>query len=347
MSSTWAYFYTSSDNFIFNKGVYTTANKFSSYDSGDLELQTGGNTKMLIDSATGQVGINTTNPQNTLNVVGDANFTGELYANGNRIDNFNSTGLIANWSEIIDLSDYVPYIGGGSNLNLSGQNISADYFIADGSFLTGISGGSVWDTSGSDIYYNAGNVGINTSSPETTFNVNGDVLIGLAGKIILSHASSSDDDWSIGAEGENLLVREKDDSNKFYMGIYDDANISLGVGGTTLTVTDTEIQIDNTIRFFDPIGTGTDDALLVAYVNNVQGSEYPCVYSGSCIVGSAPSAPSASCGSSYIDSTIIDSQTYSSGAGDGCAGLSFFSCSFGSSNKYINTRTYCKGWKAG
>ena len=42
-------------------------------------------------------------------------------------------------------------------------NITADTYFGDGSQLTGID--SVWEVSGSDIYYNDGNVGIGTSNP--------------------------------------------------------------------------------------------------------------------------------------------------------------------------------------
>ena len=49
-------------------------------------------------AATGMVGINTSNPQNILNVIGDINATGPLYSEGQNITAFNATGLIQDWN---------------------------------------------------------------------------------------------------------------------------------------------------------------------------------------------------------------------------------------------------------
>ena len=41
--------------------------------------------QVMVLSDSGKVGINTTTPQNTLNVVGDINFTGLIYGNGSQL----------------------------------------------------------------------------------------------------------------------------------------------------------------------------------------------------------------------------------------------------------------------
>ena len=75
-----------------------------------------------------------------------------------------------------------------SQVNLSGQNlittgnITASYFIGDGSKLinlnlSGIEGASQWITSGNNIYFNVGNVGIGLTSPTYKLTVDGNASI--------------------------------------------------------------------------------------------------------------------------------------------------------------------------
>ena len=82
---------------------------------------------MTFNSSSGYVGIGTITPQNTLNVVGDGNFT---------------------------------------------ENVTASYFVGDGSLLTGISGG-LWTNSSGNATFISGNVGIGTSSPDMKLEIEG------------------------------------------------------------------------------------------------------------------------------------------------------------------------------
>ena len=51
---------------------------------------------LFVDSNTDRVGINTSTPQNTLNVIGDGNFTGDIYSNSYQVISYQRTVNIKN-----------------------------------------------------------------------------------------------------------------------------------------------------------------------------------------------------------------------------------------------------------
>jgi hypothetical protein len=72
------------------------------------------------------------------------------------------------------------YVGGvifDENMDASGYNITADYFIGDGSLLTGIDYTEMWTNTSGDATFMDGNVGIGTTSPSSKLEVNGSINV--------------------------------------------------------------------------------------------------------------------------------------------------------------------------
>jgi len=92
-----------------------------------------------------KLGIGIVSPTYELDVVGDINFTGELSVNG-------SVGT------------------SGQVLTTNGPGFPPAWTTVSGG-----TGSSYWTQTGTDIYYNSGNVGINTSTPQYKLDVDGDI----------------------------------------------------------------------------------------------------------------------------------------------------------------------------
>ena len=66
----WAHIYTDRPAFLFNQNVFSYQGGFSSYNTSDLFLQTGGTTRVTVLQSNGNVGINSSNPTEKLTVNG-------------------------------------------------------------------------------------------------------------------------------------------------------------------------------------------------------------------------------------------------------------------------------------
>ncbi|MBI2005320.1 MAG: hypothetical protein HYS80_00985 [Candidatus Aenigmarchaeota archaeon] len=108
-----------------NVALVTASNTFGAFN------QTFNTSLLFLWANANRIGINTTSPQNTLNVIGDANITGLIYGNGSQLTNVNATTL-----DGYDSSFFMPlntsvvgsfdFNGGWQNggFSISGGNIS-------------------------------------------------------------------------------------------------------------------------------------------------------------------------------------------------------------------------------
>ena len=186
-------------------------------------------------------------------------------------------------SKNTDLSELINYVKGASSGKLtfpfytsttSFTGTVAGYlaFDSSGNILTTTSPATQWTTSGANIYYNTGNVGINNSSPAYKLDVVGDinitgafrvngVAIGTGGGGGISGAGTINylTKWSSSTSVTNSIA--SDDGTNFMIGgtsslykltVQPATNINFGIGKATLN--------------------STDDSIFVNAVNNTYGS---------------------------------------------------------------------------
>ena len=134
----------------------------------------------------GDIGIGTATPTQKLDVVGDVNITGDLVLGSGTIRYNDSEAKYyyyntTNWAVIGEGGDFHNYVYDGS----SWLPMLSDADGVQKVFMNNSEGG-YWGVSGSDYYYNGGNVGIGTSTPGSLLH-----LYGTGNLLNVSNANSS------------------------------------------------------------------------------------------------------------------------------------------------------------
>lgn len=182
-------------------------------------------------------------------------------------------------SKNTDLSELINYVKGISSGRLtfpfyttttSFTGTVAGYlaFDSSGNILTTTSPSTQWTTSGSNIYYNSGNVGVGTVSPAYKIDVAGDINITGAFRVNGVAIGTGGGGGISGAGTTNYLTKWSSSTSVTNSVIYDDGT-SVSVGSSTamykLTVqpfTNINFGIGRTTLF------SADDSIFMNAVNN-------------------------------------------------------------------------------
>jgi len=132
------------------------------------------------------------------------------------------------------------------SINVTGNgNVTASYFVGDGSQLTGINAnGSIWNRSGTDVILaNTGDsVGIGTDTPTAKLDVNGSINVTEGGNVTASYFKG-DGSLLTGLSGDNASWNESY-ANTLYLQNY-------SVNGTHVNIT--KLEVDGNITLDENI----------------------------------------------------------------------------------------------
>ncbi|MGZ0214372.1 MAG: beta strand repeat-containing protein, partial [Actinomycetales bacterium] len=176
------------------------------YASSNLEV---GTANLFVDTITGNVGIGKINPEANLDIVGTMRL-----GDGDRQSDFSilpHTGILAIQGSGLEVGTANLFvdtttgrIGAGTatpgyNLDVNGDiNFTGDFY-KNGTLYTSIIGSTPWATLDSNVYYTAGSVGVGTSTPGFTLDVDGDINFSgnvyQGGELFISSGASGSSPW--------------------------------------------------------------------------------------------------------------------------------------------------------
>lgn len=186
-------------------------------------------------------------------------------------------------SKNTDLSELINYVKGASSGKLtfpfytsttSFTGTVAGYlaFDSSGNILTTTSPATQWTTSGTNIYYNTGNVGINNASPAYKLDVVGDINITGAFRINGTSIGTGGGGGVSGSGTTNYLTKWSGSTSLTNSLAFDDGS-NFMIGGTT-SLYKLTVQPSTNINFGVGKATlnSTDDSIFINSVNNTYGS---------------------------------------------------------------------------
>lgn len=181
-----AHIYTDRPQFYFNQTITLVDNpsRINAYSSNNLELQTNGTTRVTVLNSNGYVGIGTGSPSAELEVDGWIGRT--QHNNGALVGSYNNVAANSAQTNPIYVigSNYKPNAADLSNMYGIGYTHTNASFITDpgpnswGMYVASDGDARVWlaASSGGHSYFNTGgNVGIGTTTPGATLEVNGNI----------------------------------------------------------------------------------------------------------------------------------------------------------------------------